>query len=138
MKQNRLLLAGALALAGLIAAPMTPALAKKAPKPSPVATFDTDNDSTVDLTELNKAAEELFGKLEKDNDGTLDKKEIQGRLTRKEFASADPDNDGTLTKDEFLAAVSALFKDADPDNDGTLDEKEFASKQGKALLRVAR
>ncbi len=136
MKKTFLL--GALALAGLLAAPISPALAKKAPKASPVATLDTDNDSTVDINELNKAAEELFGKLEKDNDGTLDKKEVQGRLTRKEFASADPDKDGTLTKDEFLSAVSALFKDADPDNDGTLDAKEFSSKQGKALLRVTR
>ena len=126
---------GALALAGLLTVPMSPALAKK---PSPVATLDTDNDGTVDLTELNKSAEELFGKLEKDNDGTIEPKELQGRLSKKEFKAADPDNDGTLDKNEFLAAVAALFKDADPDNDGTLDEKEFASKKGKALLRVAR
>ncbi len=134
MKKTFLL--GALALAGLLAAPISPALAKKGPKASPVARLDTDNDSTVDLNEIDKAAEALFGKLEKDNDGTLDKKELQGRLTKKAFASADPDNDGTLTKDEFLSAVSALFKDADPDNDGTLDEKELASKPGKELLRV--
>lgn len=138
MKANKLILAGALALSGFLAAPVSPALAKKAPKASPVATLDTDNDSTVDLNELNKAAEELFGKLEKDNDGTLDKKELQGRLTKEAFASADPDKDGTLTKDEFLSAVSSLFKDADPDNDGTIDDKEFASKPGKALVRVTR
>jgi Ca2+-binding EF-hand superfamily protein len=126
---------GAIALAGLLAAPIAPALAKKAP---PVASLDTDNDGTVDLTELNKSAEALFTKLEKDNDGTIEPKELQGRLSKKEFKAADPDDDGTLSKDEFLAAVAALFKDADPDNDGTLDDKEFASKQGKALLRIAR
>lgn len=130
---NRLLLAGVFALAGVLAAPVSPALAKKA---SPVATLDTDNNSTVDINEVNKAAEALFGKLDKDNDGTLDKKELQGRLTRGSFAAADPDKDGTLTKDEFLSAVSALFKDADPDNEGTLDAKELASKNGKALVRV--
>jgi hypothetical protein len=130
---NRLRIAAAFALTGVLAFPLSPVLAKKA---SPVATLDTDNDKTVDLTETNKAAEALFDKLDKDKEGTLDKKELQGRLTRGAFAAADPDKDGTLTRDEFLSAVSSLFKDADPDNDGTLDAKELASTQGKALVRV--
>jgi Ca2+-binding EF-hand superfamily protein len=132
---NKLFFATAISAAALMAAPVSPALAKKA---SPVATLDTDNDATVDLNEINKAAEALFAKLEKDNDGTLDSKELQGRLSKKEFKAADPDNDGTLDKNEFLAAVAALFKEADPDNDGTLDAKEFASKKGKAVLRLTR
>ena len=132
---NRTFLAVTLAVAGLIALPAAPALAKKA---SPVATLDTDNDSTVDLNELNKAAEDLFGKLESDNDGTLDAKELKGRLSKKELKAADPDNDGTLDKNEFLSALENLFKAADPDNDGTLDEKEFKTKQGKAVLRLTR
>ncbi len=132
---NRALLLGAIALAGLMTLPSSAALAKKA---SPVAALDTDNDGTVDLPEINKAAEALFAKLEKDSDGTVDIKELQGRVSKKEFKAADPDNDGTLTKEEFLAVVADRFKDADPDNDGTLDAKEFGSKQGKALLRVTR
>jgi Ca2+-binding EF-hand superfamily protein len=128
---NRMLLV--LAAAALMSAPVSPALAKKAPT---VATLDTDNDSTVDLNEIKKPAEELFGKLEKDSDGSVDSKELQGRLSRKEIKAADPDNDGTLDKNEFLAEVERLFKAADPDNDGTLDAKELKSKQGKALLRV--
>lgn len=132
---KNILALGAILLAVGVAAPATPALAKKAP---PVQALDTDNDGTVDLAELKKSAEELFTKLEKDNDGTIEPKELQARLSKKEFKAADPDNDGTLSKDEFLAAVEGLFKSADPDNDGTLDEKEFKSKEGKALLRVAR
>lgn len=132
---NKTFLAAALTIAALAAGPATPALAKKAP---PVAAFDTDNDGTVDFNELKKSAEALFDRLEKDADGTIEPKELQGRLSKKEFKAADPDNDGTLDKNEFLAAVESLFKAADPDNDGTLDEKEFASKQGKSLLRVTR
>jgi Ca2+-binding EF-hand superfamily protein len=132
---NRIFIVAALAMAALIAAPSSPALAKKA---SPLATLDADNDGTVDLIETNKAAEALFAKLEKDNDGTIEPKELQGRLSKKEFKAADPDNDGTLDKTEFLAVVESLFKAADPDNDGTLDAKELASKQGKALLRLTR
>jgi hypothetical protein len=70
---------------------------------------------TVDLDEAKKAASALFDKLDTDKDGTLDLKELHGRLTQKEFTAADPDNDGTLTKDEYLAVVEKRFKAADPD-----------------------
>ncbi|WP_442756105.1 EF-hand domain-containing protein [Methylocystis sp. JAN1] len=132
---NKLYFAAALAAAALIAGPVTPALAKK---PAPVAALDTDNDSTVDLAEVKKSAEGLFDKLDTDKDGSIEPKELHGRLSKKEFKTADPDNDGTLDKNEYVAVVEVLFKAADPDNDGTLDDKEFGSKEGKSLLRVVR
>jgi len=132
---NKMFFAAALAAAALVAAPVTPALAKK---PSPVTTLDTDNDSTVDLNEVKKSAEGLFDKLDTDKDGSIEPKELHGRLSKKEFKAADPDNDGTLDKNEYIAVVEVLFKAADPDNDSTLDDKEFSSKDGKSLLRVVR
>jgi hypothetical protein len=105
---------------------------------SPIKTFDTDNDGTLDLAEVNKAAEATFDKLEKDKDTTLDRKEIGARIGKKEFAAADPDDDKTLTKAEYLAVVASLFKEADKDNEGTLDAKELKSKPGRALLRLLR
>src|ERR1700737_5082909 len=60
--------------------------------------FDTDNDGTVDLAEAKKAASALFDKLDPDHDGTLDKRELAGRLTPKEFAAADPDQEGPPQK----------------------------------------
>ena len=107
-----------------------------AKKPSSVALFDTDSDGTVDLAEAKKAARDLFDKLDRDKDGTLDIKELQGRLSRKDFAAADPDNDKTLTKDEYLAAVEKRFKAADPDNDGTVSAAEFRTASGQALARL--
>jgi Ca2+-binding EF-hand superfamily protein len=98
--------------------------------------FDTDNDGTVDLAEAKKAASAVFDKLDKDKDGTLDKRELRGRLSAKELAAADPDKDGTLTKDEYLNVVEQRFKAADPDNDGTLDAKELKSSAGRALARL--
>jgi Ca2+-binding EF-hand superfamily protein len=98
--------------------------------------FDTDNDGTVDLAEARKAASALFDRLERDHDGTLDQRELAGRLTPKELAAADPDHDGTLTKDEYLAVVEQRFAAADPDRDGTLDAKELETKAGQALLRL--
>jgi len=96
----------------------------------------TDKDGPVDLAEAKKAASALFDKLDKDKDGTLDARELRGRLSAKELAAADPDKDGTLTKDEYLAVVEQRFKAADPDNDGTLDAKELRSRAGRALVRL--
>lgn len=114
---------------------VTPVLAKSRGK-DPIRLLDTDNDGTVDLDEAKRAASAVFDRLEKDKDGTLDARELRGRLTSKELAAADPDNDGTLTKDEYLAVVEQRFKAANPDNDGTIDAKEFKTKAGQALLRL--
>ena len=98
--------------------------------------LDTGNDGTVDLDEAKKAASALFDKLDRDHEGTLDRRELGSRLSAAEFAAADPDKDGTLSKDEYLKVVENRFKAADPDNDGTLDEKELRSRAGQSLLRL--
>ena len=113
----------------------SPALAAKH-NASPIKMFDPDNDGTVDLQEAKKAASDLFAKLDRDHDSTVDKKELAGRLSARELAAADPDHDGTLTADEYLTVVEQRFKAADPDGDGTLDAKELNSRAGKALLRL--
>ena len=104
----------------------------------PIRMFDTDNDGTLDLAEVKKAASALFAKLDRDHGGTLDKRELAGRLSAKELAAADPDHDGTLTEDEYLAVVEQRFNAADPDKDGSLDAKELTTRAGRALLRLLR
>ncbi|WP_027574619.1 calcium-binding protein [Bradyrhizobium sp. WSM1743] len=96
------------------------------------------DNGTLDLAEVKKAAAALFAKLDPDHDGTLDARELRGRLTAKELAAADPDRDGTLTLDEYLAVVEQRFNAANPDKDGTLDAKELNSRAGRALLRLLR
>src|ERR1700754_1286247 len=95
--------------------------------------FDTDNDGTLDLAEVKKAATALFAKLDPDHDGTLDRRELAGRLSARELAAADPDHDGTPTLDEYLAVVEKRFHAANPDGDGTLDAKELRTPAGRAL-----
>jgi Ca2+-binding EF-hand superfamily protein len=107
-----------------------------APRRNPIRMFDTDNDGTLDLSEVKKAATALFAKLDLDHDGTLDRRELGGRLGARELAAADPDHDGTLTLDEYLRVVEQRFHAADPDGDGTLDAKELSSRSGHALLRL--
>jgi len=122
------------AIASLIGA-ATPALAWTK-KPNPVTRFDTDKDGTLDLAEAKKAAGDLFDRLDTDKDGTLDIKELQGRLSRQEFAAADPDKDKTLTRDEYLMVVEQRFKSADTDNDGTVSASEIQTPAGHALGRL--
>lgn len=125
-----------LTLAAALAGASLPALA--ASRVNPIKMFDTDNDGTLDLTEVKKAASALFAKLDRDHDGTLDKRELAGRLTARELAAADPDHDGTLTTEEYLAVVEQRFNAANPDRDGTLDARELNSPAGQALLRLLR
>ncbi|MWV20984.1 EF-hand domain-containing protein [Methylobacterium sp. 2A] len=112
------------------------ALAKPMSGASAVKMIDTDNDGTVDMKEVEAVASATFDRLEKDADGTLDARELKGRLSAAGVKQADPDSDGTLDKKEYLAAVAERFKLADPDSDGTLDAKELNSKAGKALLAL--
>jgi hypothetical protein len=104
----------------------------------PLYGLDTDNDRSVDLEEAKRAASALFDRLDRDHDGTLDRRELRGRLSARELDDADPDHDGTLTKSEYLAVVEKRFNTADPDRDGTLDSKELKTKPGQALLRLLR
>ena len=71
-----------------------------------------------------------------DNDGTLDAKELSGRLDEAGIKAADPDNDGTLDIKEYEALVAAKFKAANPDDDGTVDNKELDSPGGQELLKL--
>jgi hypothetical protein len=76
------------------------------------------------------------GKFDTDGDGTVDVRELRGRLSAKEIAAADPDHDGTLSVNEYLAVVSRRFDPADPDHDGTLDGKELKTPAGRTLLQL--
>jgi Ca2+-binding EF-hand superfamily protein len=106
------------------------AMAKPVSGASAVKMIDTD------MKEVEAVASATFDRLEKDADGTLDTRELKGRLNAAGVKRADPDSDGTLDKKEYLAAVAERFKMADPDGDGTLDAKELNSKAGKALLAL--
>ncbi len=98
---------------------------------------DRDNDGTVDLNEINRAADAAFGKLDKNKDGTLSPRELHGRLSGSEFKAVDRDSDGTLSRDEYLAAVRARFNAADINGEGTVSCREAESSAGRALLALS-
>jgi hypothetical protein len=86
MISRRTALLNILALGSVLGAGL-PAFGE-ARRPSTIQKFDTDNDGTLDLNEVKKAAGALFDKLDGDHDGTLDRRELGGRLSAKEFAAA--------------------------------------------------
>lgn len=100
------------------------------------AALDPDKDGTIDMVETMKAASAVFDRLDRDHDGSLDARELRGRLSASEFAAANWDKDGTLDKLEYFAVVAARFAAANPDHDLTIDAKELASPAGRALLRL--
>lgn len=98
--------------------------------------LDPDNDGTISLAEAQAGGSKTFAKLNTDKDGTLDAKELAGRLDEAGMKAANPDNDGTLDSNEYEAVVAEKFKADDPDNDGTVDKKELDSPAGQALLKL--
>jgi Ca2+-binding EF-hand superfamily protein len=124
-------------IAGLfVAAPQSPVLAKKGGVCATLNAINPDNDGTIDMNEAKQAASATFDRLDKDKEGTLSIKELQGRLSKKDFAAGDPDKDKTLTKDEYLAIVAERFKAADANSEGSVDCTEAKSPAGQALFRL--
>jgi Ca2+-binding EF-hand superfamily protein len=114
-----------------------PPLAPVAP-PTSSNIWDTDHDGTLDLNEINKAAEAEFAKLDIDHNGTLDMKELGHRVTRTEFLAADKDKDGTLDKAEYLSIAAERFHAANPDNDTMIEPKELHTAAGHRLETLLR
>ena len=79
-----------------------------------IGIWDPDHDGTLDLNEINKAAEAEFDKLDTDHDGTLDMKELDHRVTRTELLAADKDKDRTFDKAEYISIVAERFSCRQP------------------------
>jgi hypothetical protein len=65
-----------------------------------IVKWDPDHDGTLDMPEINKAADALFDKLDVDRDGTLDESEYESIVARR-FHAANRDNDTTIEANEL-------------------------------------
>lgn len=111
---------------------------------------DKDADGMLSAEELGN--EELHKKLDANEDGKLDRREIAaGRdevvkalLARsraayaEDFKILDRDEDGKLTKEELGEKYAELLKLAEKEEDGTLDSKEFVEARMKHAQAAAR
>jgi hypothetical protein len=101
-----------------------------------LAKWDPENDRTLDLAEVNKAADAKFDQLDVDHDGSLNRKELGKRVTAAEFKAADADHDGTLDKAEFQTIVAKRFRAANRDKDTTIDVAGLKTAAGRHLLQL--
>jgi hypothetical protein len=101
-----------------------------------IAKWDPDHDLTLDLAEINKAADAEFDKLDADHDGTLSQKELGDRVTEAEFTAADADHDRSLSKTEYKTIVAKRFHAANGDNDTTIEVAELKTAAGLRLLQL--
>ena len=95
-----------------------------------------DNQGVLSHVDAIALAGTAFDRINTDNDGSLDARELEGRLTPAELANEDPDKDGTLDKGEYLAAVDTRFGAINAKARNILSCRELRSKPGEALLRL--
>lgn len=95
-----------------------------------------DNQGVLSHVDAIALAGIAFDRINTDNDGSLDARELEGRLTPAELANEDPDKDGTLDKGEYLAAVDTRFGAINAKARNILSCRELRSKPGEALLRL--
>jgi hypothetical protein len=98
--------------------------------------WDADHDGILNLNEVKNAANARFNALDRDHDGSLDRRELGATVTVWQFKRAVADKNRILDKNQYLALVEKLFRAADNDHDGTLDSKELKSRAGTFLLQL--
>lgn len=77
-----------------------------------------------------------FSRIQLSRNGTLDRRELRGRVDAKEFAAADPDKDGTLTKDETSRSWRSASRPSTPTMTAPSRPTKLRTKAGRALLRL--
>jgi len=81
-----------------------------------------------------KRGDEIFAKLDKNNDGKLAKKEMKSKAGKR-FKAMDVNNDGKISRDEFMAHKpqmkkrnpEEIFKRIDANRDGRISRDEFVN-----------
>ncbi|HYN54481.1 MAG TPA: EF-hand domain-containing protein [Methylotenera sp.] len=107
--------------------------------------LDADGNNTVTATEADAYYDSIFTALDKDADGTVDKKEWTGPSNKSKLDLAtggysrelrskkmmglmDKDGDHKVTKEEFLAGHKAIFTQMDTSGDSELSAQEWVAK----------
>ncbi len=85
--------------------------------------LDTDNSEQISVLEWELASYSFFKDLDKNNDGDLDRSEIQ--MDRTTFDRLDSDGDGMLSLSEYMALRYAIFHAADIDSTDHLNFVEY-------------
>lgn len=133
----------ALAITGLNAQDAKPPVDRRPPPPLLLPVLDADEDGELSAEEIQASSSALLD-LDKNGDGSLDKKEIAPPPPKKQKGPKPPkgpaflvkaldlDDDGILSADEIEDAPTSLAA-LDRDGDGALSKKEL--KPGKPPIK---
>ncbi|WP_425045118.1 hypothetical protein [Primorskyibacter sp. S87] len=83
--------------------------------------LDGDGDGTVSFDEFNERMNTLFGGMDTNQNGRLERSETESFMSKDIFDATDINGSGTITKGEYDAQIRKDFEGADRDGDGTLD-----------------
>lgn len=109
--------------------------------------LDTNDDGQVSRAEHTAGIQQMFSKLDADNDGVVTASEVDAwkatphngsvhddmkpathdRLGHEKFQKLDKNGDGRVTLEEASSGCDAMFDKADTNHDGTLSREELAS-----------
>lgn len=100
--------------------------------------FDSNQDKTVTMSELNEASKGRFAKMDADGNSVVTKQEFQAYVgdrkaqwREKRFSETDANTDNQISKEEFFAyqrqQAEQHYQDLDANKDGTLSKEEYSS-----------
>jgi Ca2+-binding EF-hand superfamily protein len=97
---------------------------------------DANKDGKLERTEVPRMPDEMFKRLDANNDGALTPDELAAKGARfaehaqKRFQHEDANGDGAISQDEVIAAVDKRFARMDKNGDGVLTQDELRAHHG--------
>lgn len=83
--------------------------------------LDGDGDGLVTYEEFSSQMDTLFGGMDTDQNGRLERGEVESFMSGDVFDAADTNRDGRISKGEYDVQIRKDFEGADRDGDGSLD-----------------